>query len=77
MPKVFACQAAMGVLVATLLLGGSHAADAMPQPRWSSVVAVAEDPSDTPREIMPDQQWQRIVSGKGITLQDNAQVLVG
>ena len=75
MPKVFACQAAMGVLVATLLWGGSHAADALPQPRWSSVVAVAEDPSDTPREIMPDQQWQRIVSGKGITLQDNAQVL--
>lgn len=75
MPKILAFAARVGGLVAALICGGSHAVDAMPNAAWSSVVAVAEDQTDTPAELLPDQQWQRIVSGEGLTLQHPAQVI--
>lgn len=73
--KALVSQSMVGALVAVLICGGSNAADATPDPKWSSVVAVAEDPTDTLNEILPDQQWQRVVSGEGITLQHAAQVV--
>ncbi len=62
-------------LFAGLLLACLHAADAMPQPHWSSVLAVAEDQADTPSEILPDKQWQRMAAGEGVRLTHSAQVV--
>jgi len=75
MPKRSLGAAGSVVCIAALLIGQAKAFEVTPAPRWSKVVAVAEEDNVTSPETLPQRQWQRIDSGEGVALQQGSQVI--